>query len=459
MTDKKLGAQTAALEVPVRFAAWANVAGKKEGEGPLAPSFDYIDGDDTFGEAPGRSRRAPCRSGPWGWPWTRAAWPSPAWTGSLPATCSTSASAPPTPPGGQQVPFYGLYGACSTMGEGLILASLVLDGGFGRRAGVVVSSHFCTAERQYRTPLEYGGQRTPTAQWTVTASGAAILAREGEGPRITHVTAGKIVDKGITDTNNMGAAMAPAACDTIAAHLRDTGRSPDFYDLIVTGDLGSLGSQLLLELLEGEGLRLSNHADCGALIFDAQRRTSTAGARGAGCCAAVLTGLLLNGLRAGRWHNLLFCPTGALHSPTSAFQGESVPGICHALAITARKGGIDAMEYVKAFLCGGALCVLGQLLIDRTRPHPGQDPGALRHRRGGPQRGRALPAPGGLGRGRGHRPSHRLRHLLARGAREAVAQDGPLGAFTGGASAAAGGITAALFFGFLIALVGRSKPK
>ena len=165
--------------------------------------------------------------------------------------------------------------------------------------------------------------------------GAVILAREGEGPRLTHVTVGRIVDKGITDTNNMGAAMAPAACDTIAAHLRDTGRSPDFYDLIVTGDLGSLGSQLLLELLEGEDLRLSNHADCGALIFDAQRQDVHCGGSGCGCCAAVLTGLLLNGLREGRWKNLLFCPTGALHSPTSAFQGESVPGICHAVAIAA----------------------------------------------------------------------------------------------------------------------------
>ena len=245
---------------------------------------------------------------------------------------------------GGEVKFTGVVDECETVygaegsyfevsGRGM--AALLLDGGFGGCAAAMTSSHFCSAERQYRTPLEYGGQRTPTAQWTVTASGAAVLAREGDGPRITHVTAGKIVDKGITDTNNMGAAMAPAACDTIAAHLRDTGRSPDFYDLIVTGDLGLLGSQLLLELLEGEGLRLSNHADCGALIFDAQRQDVHCGGSGCGCCAAVLTGLLLNGLREGRWKNLLFCPTGALHSPTSAFQGESVPGICHAVAIAA----------------------------------------------------------------------------------------------------------------------------
>ena len=150
---------------------------------------------------------------------------------------------------GQDIPFFGLYGACSTMGEGLALASMTLDGGFGEWAAVVVSSHFCTAERQYRTPLEYGGQRTPTAQWTVTGAGAAILAREGPGPYVTHCTLGKITDKGITDTNNMGAAMAPAAYATLTAHFQDTGRGPDYYDLIVTGDLGKLGRELLLELM------------------------------------------------------------------------------------------------------------------------------------------------------------------------------------------------------------------
>ncbi len=336
MTNKKLGGQTAALSAPVYFTAWANVAGKKEGEGPLASSFDYIDRDDTFGEATWEKSESAmqkqalalaldkCGLTASGLDWIFA--------GDLLNQCIGSSYAAR----GQQVPFFGLYGACSTMGEGLILASMALDGGFGARAAVVVSSHFCTAERQYRTPLEYGGQRTPTAQWTVTASGAAVLSREGGGPQVTHVTAGKIVDKGITDTNNMGAAMAPAACDTIAAHLRDTGRAPDFYDLIVTGDLGDLGSQLLLELLEREGFFLNNHADCGKLIFDAKKQDVHCGGSGCGCCASVLTGYLLGGLKTGRWHNILFCPTGALHSPTSSFQGESVPGICHAVAISAR---------------------------------------------------------------------------------------------------------------------------
>lgn len=238
---------------------------------------------------------------------------------------------------GQDVPFFGLYGACSTMGEGLALASMALDGGFGEWAGVVVSSHFCTAERQYRTPLEYGGQRTPTSQWTATASGAAILAREGPGPYITHITAGKIVDKGVTDTNNMGAAMAPAAHATITAHFNDTGRSPSSYDMIFTGDLGVLGSELLIELLRKDGIQLHNHADCGAMLFDISNQDVHCGGSGCGCCASVLTGHILNAMQAGKWKNVLFCPTGALHSPTSAFQGESIPGICHAIAISTTK--------------------------------------------------------------------------------------------------------------------------
>lgn len=337
MTTKKLGSQTAVLANPPTLAAWANVVGKKEGEGPLAAAFDYIDSDDTFGEATWEKSESAMQKQALALALNKAGqaasnldW---LFAGDLLNQCIGSSYAAR----GQQVPFLGLYGACSTMGEGLALASMTLDGGFGELAGVVVSSHFCTAERQYRTPLEYGGQRTPTAQWTVTGSGAAILAREGEGPYITHVTVGKIIDKGITDTNNMGAAMAPAAYDTISAHFRDTGRSPSSYDLIVTGDLGSLGSELLLELLRRDGIQMPNHTDCGMLIFDLKKQDVHCGGSGCGCCASVLTGYLLEGMKAGKWNNILFCPTGALHSPTSAFQGESVPGICHAIAISVSK--------------------------------------------------------------------------------------------------------------------------
>ena len=198
----------------------------------------------------------------------------------------------------------------------------------------MTSSHFCSAERQYRTPLEYGGQRTPTAQWTVTGAGCVILSREGPGPYITHVTTGKIVDKGIQDANNIGAAMAPAAYDTIQAHFRDTGRRPSDYDLIVTGDLGSLGKEILLDLFHRDGIEFKNLEDCGVLIYDAQTQDVHCGGSGCGCSAAVLTGFLLNGMKQGRWRRLLFCGTGALLSPTSTLQGESIPSICHAVAIS-----------------------------------------------------------------------------------------------------------------------------
>lgn len=337
MTTKKLGEQTIALSHPPSLAAWANVAGKKEGEGPLASTFDYLDTDDTFGEATWEKSESAMQKQALGLALNKAGQAASAldwlFAGDLLNQCISSSYAARD----QQLPFFGLYGACSTMGEGLALASMTLDGGFGEMAGVVVSSHFCTAERQYRTPLEYGNQRTPTAQWTVTASGAAILAREGDGPYITHVTVGKIVDKGITDTNNMGAAMAPAAFDTITTHFQDTGRSPNSYDLIVTGDLGYLGSDLLLELLRRDGIQMPNHTDCGMLIYDKAGQDVHCGGSGCGCCASVLTGHLLNGMQAGKWKNILFCPTGALHSPTSAFQGESIPGICHAISISTRK--------------------------------------------------------------------------------------------------------------------------
>lgn len=337
MTTKKLGNQTVALANPPSFAGHANVVGKKEGNGPLANSFDYIAPDDTFGESTWEKSESAMQKQALALALNKAGqsasnidW---LFAGDLLNQCIGSSYAAR----GQTIPFFGLYGACSTIGEGLALASMTLDGGFGEWAAVVVSSHFCSAERQYRTPLEYGGQRTPTAQWTVTGSGAAILAREGPGPYITHVTVGKIVDKGIKDANNMGAAMAPAACDTISAHFKDTGRSPSCYDLIVTGDLGSLGSELLLDLLRKDGIELSNHTDCGMLIFDAQDQDVHCGGSGCGCSAAVLTGYLLNGMREGKWKNILFCPTGALHSPTASFQGESIPGICHAIAISSAK--------------------------------------------------------------------------------------------------------------------------
>ena len=335
MSTKKLGLQTVVLSNPPSFVSCANVAGCKEGAGPLADTFDYIDSDDTFGQPSWEKSESEMQKqalslalskhnlSPSTLDWLFA--------GDLLNQCVSSSFAARD----QDIPFFGLYGACSTMGEGLALASMILDGGFGTCAGVVVSSHFCSAERQYRSPLEYGNQRTPTAQRTVTGAGAAILSTEGPGPYITHITPGKIVDKGITDTNNMGAAMAPAVYDTLKAHFQDTGRSPRDYDLIVTGDLGQLGSELLEELFRQDGVELlANHTDCGLLIYDLEGQDVHSGGSGCGCCASVLTGHLLKGMKDGVWQRILFCPTGALHSPTTAFQGESIPGICHAIAIS-----------------------------------------------------------------------------------------------------------------------------
>lgn len=232
------------------------------------------------------------------------------------------------------VPFFGLYGACSTMGESLSLAAMLIDGGFADMVCAMTSSHFCSAERQFRLPLEYGGQRSPTAQWTATGSGAVILGNSGSGPHVTHVTTGKIVDAGITDGSNMGAAMAPAACDSILAHLNDTGRSADYYDAIITGDLGSFGHEILSELLAAEGVEPAKvFTDCGMLIYNVKHQDTHCGGSGCGCAASVLGGHILKCMREGTWNRVLFAPTGALMSPVSTMQGESIPGICHAVAI------------------------------------------------------------------------------------------------------------------------------
>ena len=238
------------------------------------------------------------------------------------------------------IPFFGLYGACSTMGESIALASLLIDGGFARLAGAMTSSHYCTAERQYRMPVPYGSQRTPTAQWTATAAGCCVLGAQGDGPYVTHVTCGRIVDMGIIDPNNMGAAMAPAACDTLTAHFRETGRTPADYDLIVTGDLGELGREIVIDFLGRDGIDMRhNYNDCGLMLYDRKRQDMHAGGSGCGCCAAVLNGYLLRQLRQKALNRILFAPTGALLSPTSTFQGESIPAICHAVVFSNEKEG------------------------------------------------------------------------------------------------------------------------
>ena len=229
--------------------------------------------------------------------------------------------------------FIGLYGACSTMAESLAIGACLINAEYFNNVACATSSHFSTAERQYRFPLELGNQRTPTSQWTVTGSGCTILSKDGEGPKITSATFGKVTDFGIKDANNMGAAMAPAAMHTILAHLRDTKRKPTDYDIILTGDLGRLGSKILLELCEQEGVDLSPvHKDCGCMIFSESQKTVQGGS-GCGCSATILNSVILDMFKKGKLNKILFVATGALLSPTSTQQGETIPCIAHAVVI------------------------------------------------------------------------------------------------------------------------------
>ncbi len=231
------------------------------------------------------------------------------------------------------IPFLGLYGACSTFVEGMILAAMAVHGNYAQKAIALTSSHFCSSERQFRFPLEYGGQRTPTSQWTVTGSGAALIAKGGE-IEITHATIGRIIDYGISDINNMGAAMAPAAIETIRRHFQDRNLPNDYFDLVVTGDLGSVGKQITQQQLKNYGLDLEDrYIDCGDKIFDKEKQDAHAGGSGCGCCASVFSGWLYYLLRTGKCRRILLTATGALMSPTSSFQGESIPGIAHCISI------------------------------------------------------------------------------------------------------------------------------
>ena len=330
---KKLGRQTAALPSRPRIIASAAVGGKREGEGPLKDCFDRVSADSYFGEESWERAEShmirecfdlACNKA------GLAAAPDYIIAGDLLNQCMSSAFAMKD----SGAPYFGVYGACSTMAESLTLAAMLVDGGYAETACAVTGSHFCTGERQYRYPLEYGGQRTPTSQWTVTGAGAAIVGALGRGPYISHVTTGRIVDAGINDANNMGAAMAPAAYDTLCAHFADTGRAPEYYDAIFTGDLGALGHDIVQDMFAADGVKLgARYMDCGVLIYDLRTQDVHAGGSGCGCCASVLCGHILPAMRKGIWKRVLVAATGALMSPTSAQQGASIPGICHAVAI------------------------------------------------------------------------------------------------------------------------------
>ena len=337
---KRIGARTVRLEHPPAVLSFAAVGGHMEGKGPLREYFDELNEDHFWGQKTWEQGESTMQKHALSKALEKATLHESdidyVFAGDLLNQCIGSSFSLRE----SNIPFFGLYGACSTMGESLALAAMMVDGGFARYTAALTSSHFCTAERQYRMPVPYGSQRTPTAQWTATAAGCCILAPDGEGPFVTHLTVGRIVDKGVTDPNNMGAAMAPAAVDSLATLFHDTGTKPEDYDLIVTGDLGKLGHGIVVDLLSREGFDMTkNYNDCGLLLFDLEEQDMHCGGSGCGCSASVLNGYLLRGMREKKWNRLIFAPTGALLSPTSSFQGESVPGICHAVVLSNTREG------------------------------------------------------------------------------------------------------------------------
>ncbi len=336
--SKRVGKQTIGLPSKPYLRSNAAIVGKQEGEGPLGQCFDKVMDDELCGQ---KSFELAEKS------MYLDAINTCLEKGGLQADAvqfllggdllnqiiSASFSAREL-----GVPFMGLYGACSTMAESLCIGGMLVDGGFADQVVCAASSHFCTAERQYRFPLEFGSQRTPTAQWTVTGAGATLVGKDpGQSPlaRIREICMGRVVDLGIKDANNMGAAMAPAAADTLCALFQDTATIPGEYDLIMTGDLGQVGHDLLLDLMQKQGFPLDekHYIDCGLKIFDLKAQDMHAGGSGCGCSATVLNGYYLPKIAQGKYRRVIFMATGALMSPTTSQQGESIPGIAHAVVL------------------------------------------------------------------------------------------------------------------------------
>lgn len=335
MAKNHRGQQTLVFSKPPIITAWASVAGKKESEGPLGKYFDKVSKDTLFGQKTWEQAEEYMQKTALEIVVKKAGIQKDdidiVFSGDLLNQCIGSSF----PLRNTKIPHIGLYGACSTMAESLLMASIAVSGSFFDNAIAMTSSHFASCERQYRFPLGYGGQRTPTSQWTVTGSGAALVSASGEGPKITACTVGTVTDYGIKDANNMGAAMAPAALSTIQAHFRDLNVDASHYDLIVTGDLGQLGKDILLTLSQQNGIGLGGKlCDCGTLVFDLLKQDVHSGGSGCGCSAITLCGYMLNQLNAGKLKKILFCGTGALLSPTSTQQGLPIPGVCHAISIS-----------------------------------------------------------------------------------------------------------------------------
>lgn len=332
-----IGKQSVEIKVPIYLRSSASVVGTKEGEGPLGELFDMVGQDDMFGcntweEAESSLQKdavylALGKSG------LKKEDIRYIFAGDLLGQSIASSFGLAV----YEIPYVGVYGACSTCGLSISMGTMAISSGFAKHVICVTSSHFASAEKEFRFPLGYGNQRPLSSTWTVTGSGAFVLSAEaGETKRalITAVTTGKIVDFGIKDSMNMGACMAPAACDTIAAHLKDFNRQPDYYDKIITGDLGKVGQQVLLDLLLEQEIDIAaQHMDCGIEIYDAGEQDTHAGGSGCGCSAVTLSAYVLKKVEEGVWKRVLFVPTGALLSKTSFNEGQSVPGVAHAIVL------------------------------------------------------------------------------------------------------------------------------
>lgn len=333
--NQMMGKQSIQFEKGVHILSGAAIVGKKEGDGPLGKYFDEVGEEDgLFGCQSWEEAESALQKKAVGLAIEKAGITKQElrmiYTGDLLAQTIASSFGIMD----FQVPVYGLYGACSTMGEALSLASIAVSAGCADKAAAVTSSHFASAEKEFRFPLDYGSQRPLSASWTVTGSGACILSKSGGKARITGVTTGKIIDYGLKDSMNMGACMAPAACDTIYQNLLDFNRKPEDYDRIITGDLGKVGQRILLDLLREKGCDIaSRHMDCGIEIFDNETQDTHAGGSGCGCAASVFASYILPKVGKGEWKRVLFVPTGAMLSKVSYNEGKSVPGIAHGIVI------------------------------------------------------------------------------------------------------------------------------
>ncbi|MGL5313708.1 MAG: stage V sporulation protein AD [Peptostreptococcaceae bacterium] len=334
MKNKRIGSRTVKLKNNPTIISAASVVGAKEGEGPLKDYFDLILSDDLYGEK--------------SWELAESKMVETAMRKAIQNAGKTLEDVNymlggdlinqllPASFAARElgIPFFGIYGACSTMAEGMCLSSMLIDGGFADLIVSGTSSHYCTAERQFRYPLELGNQKPMTAQWTVTGAGSVLIAPNGVGPKVKYITVGKVIDKGIVDGNNMGAAMAPAAIDTIYSYFNDTKDDPNSFDIIVTGDLGKLGKQITEDLLKEKGIDISKvYTDCGIEIFNLEKQDVHCGGSGCGCSATVFAGYIYKKLLSKEFNKVMLVSTGALLSPTSTLQKQTIPCVAHALVI------------------------------------------------------------------------------------------------------------------------------